>query len=283
MDYNKDPQQEGYAPQPEAASTPVTPPFPTEQAVDETVSQPMAPVEQTPPALQPEQGQVAQQPPIATEFAQPIPEQPVAQPVAGYTSQPVASAEQPAGASGYTTPPEYGQGNQPYTGQAPQQPSSNTYPSSGQTSAYGQYTPPQETYPQQPVYQPETYPQQGTYQNTGYSQGNYQQPNYNQGGYQQGYYPPPLPQTVPGKGKGVASLVLGIIGFVLTWFLIPAPLSLILGIIGVILANQAKNELPPHETGMAVGGLVMSIISLVLGAVITIFFVAVIVGSFSTY
>lgn len=61
----------------------------------------------------------------------------------------------------------------------------------------------------------------------------------------------------------VASLVLGIcsIVFDFIWW----PLGLILGIVGVILGAMAKKQTP--ENGMATGGLVCSIIGVVLGIV----------------
>lgn len=69
-----------------------------------------------------------------------------------------------------------------------------------------------------------------------------------------------------GKSKATASLVMGIIGLVLDflvfWIVAPA-IGCILGVVGVIMASGAKKE--GYVGGIATGGLVCSIISIVFG------------------
>jgi hypothetical protein len=106
------------------------------------------------------------------------------------------------------------------------------------------------------------------------NQGNYQNnqpPQYSQQPQQQ---PPQYPQQpsyagqVPGKGKAIASLVLGIIAIVL-----PIPiLCVIAGIIGIVLASLAKKE--GFTGGIRTAGFVCSIIGAVGGVIWTIVFFA---------
>ena len=72
----------------------------------------------------------------------------------------------------------------------------------------------------------------------------------------------PMPQPVPGNGKAVAGLVLGIISM-FAWFLpiIGLPVS----IVGLILAAKARRLLPPR--GMITAGYVLCIIGLSLSAI----------------
>lgn len=70
----------------------------------------------------------------------------------------------------------------------------------------------------------------------------------------------------PGKGKAVASLVLGIIALVCSLFgLIGSIIGLVCAIVGLVLASGAKKE--GFVGGMATAGLVCSIIGLILCAV----------------
>lgn len=67
------------------------------------------------------------------------------------------------------------------------------------------------------------------------------------------------------NGMSIASLVLGISGCALAWFI---PLvGIVCGIVGIILAVKGKKASAPGKTGMAVAGLVLSIISLSFGAI----------------
>lgn len=108
-------------------------------------------------------------------------------------------------------------------------------------------------YPQQQWQQPESQPQQW---------GQTYQPQYGQ----------PMPVSGDGytpnngKSKATASLVMGIIGLVLDflvfWVIAPA-IGCLLGIVGVIMASGAKKE--GYVGGIATGGLVCSILSIVFG------------------
>lgn len=81
------------------------------------------------------------------------------------------------------------------------------------------------------------------------------------------------------NGLAVASLVLGIVSIVFSFFL--QWLGLIIGIVGIILGVMAKKKNP---TGMATAGLVLSIIGTVLCALIFIACIACIgaIGSAAT-
>lgn len=78
--------------------------------------------------------------------------------------------------------------------------------------------------------------------------------------------------NVPGKGAATASLVLGIVGVVFWWFGWSALISVITGIIGLILAAKAKKA--GFVGGMRTAGFVLSLISLIGGAVIFVACVA---------
>lgn len=94
---------------------------------------------------------------------------------------------------------------------------------------------------------------------------NYEKSN----GYNQQPYKQP---NDPGKGNGIASLVLGIIGLCTsTW------VALIFGIIGACLsASSAKKSASVglKRNGLAVAGLVCSIIAIVCGAVGAVLLIA---------
>lgn len=66
------------------------------------------------------------------------------------------------------------------------------------------------------------------------------------------------------QNTGIAALVLGICGL-----LFPG-LGLILGIIGVVCAKKARNISGGTLNGMAQAGMICSIISIVLGAIIAL-------------
>lgn len=69
----------------------------------------------------------------------------------------------------------------------------------------------------------------------------------------------------PGKGLAVASLVLGIIGVVCWFFGVSSIVSVIVGIIGLILAANSKKQ--GFTGGIRTAGFVLSIISLIGGAI----------------
>ena len=91
-----------------------------------------------------------------------------------------------------------------------------------------------------------------------------QQPIYPVNNYQQ-----PVPQSVPGKGLGITSMVLGIIGLVLFcfWF-ISLPCAIVGIILGCISISQAKEA--GMKNGMATAGIVCSAIAIVLVILILI-------------
>ena len=68
-----------------------------------------------------------------------------------------------------------------------------------------------------------------------------------------------------GKGLAIASMVLGIVGLVFTFF-INGLIGLILGIIGLVLASKSKQL--GFTGGMRTAGFVTSLISVILGAVL---------------
>lgn len=78
---------------------------------------------------------------------------------------------------------------------------------------------------------------------------------------------PAAPVSVPGKGLGIASMVLGIVALVFfctSWFAIACALvGCILGAIGLKKAKDAG-----VKNGMAVAGLVCSVIALALDIII---------------
>lgn len=77
---------------------------------------------------------------------------------------------------------------------------------------------------------------------------------------QQAVYP------VPGKGMGVASLVLGILALLSLLTGWGAIIGVIMAIIGLVLGSKARKIMPLNERGIATAGWVCSIISLCLCA-----------------
>lgn len=96
-----------------------------------------------------------------------------------------------------------------------------------------------------------------SYQNPGDSQ----PPQYPQQGYQPGYGGYPQPR--PGNGLAIASLVCGIIGLLILWFIL-SPLAIIFGGVGLSKANKGASG-----RGQAIAGLVLGVIGL-LGYIILI-------------
>lgn len=80
---------------------------------------------------------------------------------------------------------------------------------------------------------------------------------------------PVAPATVPGKGLGIASMVLGIIALVLfctSWFAVAcAVVGVVLGGVGLKKAKDAG-----MKNGMAVAGIVCSVIALAIDIIIII-------------
>lgn len=87
--------------------------------------------------------------------------------------------------------------------------------------------------------------------------------DYNGGGYNGQV---PVNGQQPGSGKATASLVLGIIGVVFWFFGYFSFLSLLFGIIGIILSSSAKKD--GNTSGVNTAGFVLSLISLIGGAIV---------------
>lgn len=68
------------------------------------------------------------------------------------------------------------------------------------------------------------------------------------------------------KGKSIASLVCSIVGLVAAWFGYTSIISLALGIVAVVLAVGVRKANDENKS-MATAGLVMGIISIVLGGI----------------
>lgn len=67
------------------------------------------------------------------------------------------------------------------------------------------------------------------------------------------------------NGKAIASLVLGIVSIVMTFFGVTGALiGIVCGIVGIVLAIKAKNQNP---SGIATAGFVCSIVGTILCAV----------------
>jgi hypothetical protein len=100
---------------------------------------------------------------------------------------------------------------------------------------------------------------------TNYPPGQYPQGQPNQQQYSQAYPPayPAIPPDNPGKGLGIAGLIMGFLG----------PLSvvgLILSIVGLRKSKQAG-----MGNGVAVAGIIISAIDLVIGIIATIILISV--------
>lgn len=129
---------------------------------------------------------------------------------------------------------------------------------------------------------------QANYQQPANPQGNYQQPTYPQNNYQNNipqqpyqptnYQPTNIPEAAPadpGKGLGIASMVLGIVGFVFCCCLgtftfgvttLIAPLCLIVGLIlGIV--GKSKSKTVGGKNAPATAGIVLSAIPLALGLI----------------
>lgn len=77
-------------------------------------------------------------------------------------------------------------------------------------------------------------------------------------------------QPPQGKGKAIASLVLGILSLVLILTGAGSFIGIITSIIGLVLGSSAKKLLPPEERGMASAGFVCSLIALILSALVAL-------------
>lgn len=71
---------------------------------------------------------------------------------------------------------------------------------------------------------------------------------------------------VPGKGMGVASLVLGILGLLTCLTGWGAIVGIVLAIIGLILGSKARKIMPLSDRGIATAGWICSIVALCICA-----------------
>ena len=80
---------------------------------------------------------------------------------------------------------------------------------------------------------------------------------------------PPMPTSSPARNNAITSMVLGIVGLVLSLTYFASPISLVITIIGLVLALKARRELPVgvQDRNYATTGLVLSIVGLVLSAI----------------
>ena len=149
----------------------------------------------------------------------------------------------------------------------------NSYQSSG--APYGQqqggYQNGSAPYGQQQGYQngpnPNYYGPQNPYQQQGYQKG--PAPNYYgpQNPYQQNIQNPYQAPPEGSVGMAVASMVLGIVGFLISCCFYPA--TIVMAVVGLILGAVAIKKGPAGK-GMAVTGIVLSIISLAFAVLVII-------------
>ena len=149
----------------------------------------------------------------------------------------------------------------------------NSYQSSG--APYGQqqggYQNGSAPYGQQQGYQnrpnPNYYGPQNPYQQQGYQNG--PAPNYYgpQNPYQQNIQNPYQAPPEGSVGMAVASMVLGIVGFLISCCFYPV--TIVMAVVGLILGAVAIKKGPAGK-GMAVTGIVLSIISLAFAVLVII-------------
>jgi len=142
-------------------------------------------------------------------------------------------------------------------------------------AAYGQqqgsYQNGSAPYGQQQGYQngpnPNYYGPQNPYQQQGYQKG--PAPNYYgpQNPYQQNIQNPYQAPPEGSVGMAVASMVLGIVGFLISCCFYPA--TIVMAVVGLILGAVAVKKGPAGK-GMAVTGIVLSIISLAFAVLVII-------------
>lgn len=92
--------------------------------------------------------------------------------------------------------------------------------------------------------------------------------------YPQGGFTGYVAQPTQANGPGIASLVLGIIGVFTFWFPF---VGLAISIVGLVLATLGMKRI--DGKGLAIAGLVLSIIALVLSGCVT---AGLLIGSFHT-
>lgn len=159
----------------------------------------------------------------------------------GGSGEPADAAPAQPQPAGSFTPPAYGQAPGPGYGQTAAYPQTGAYP---QTAAY---------------------PQAGYSQGAGY-------PPYQSYGYPYPGMPGMQPQLP--KGMAITGMVLGIVGLVLSFIVIGGVMGIV-GLIFSIIALRAAGRGQGGGRGMAIAGLVTSIVSILGSAVILTIFIAV--------
>ena len=154
-----------------------------------------------------------------------------------------------------------------------QVPYNNQFQQPGQQNfqqAQPQYQHSQQQYQQQPPNYNNQQPYNGQEQYYGQPQnGNY--PNYQNNPYQQ---PPILYRTTKTNTKSIIALILGIASISIPY------IGFFIGIAGIILSAMALKEIPRKQEdgrGLAIGGLVTSIIGTLLYGILLIFVVGVLI------
>ncbi len=79
--------------------------------------------------------------------------------------------------------------------------------------------------------------------------------------------PPPVSPMDNGKGMCIAALVLGIAAIVLAWFYLVNIIALAAAVVGLICAVQGRKKVGPADAGLAMAGLVLSIIGLAMAGI----------------
>ena len=120
----------------------------------------------------------------------------------------------------------------------------------------------------EPVYQQPAEPQQPVYRQPAEPQ----QPVYQQPVYQQPVYQPVVngaPRSNPGKGMGIAALIMGIVSCCFFWIPYFNIICLMMSIAGLILSiiGLKKSKSAGASVGVSVAGLVLSIVGLVLSSI----------------
>lgn len=120
----------------------------------------------------------------------------------------------------------------------------------------------------EPVYQQPAEPQQPVYRQPAEPQ----QPVYQQPVYQQPVYQPVVngaPRSNPGKGMGIAALIMGIVSCCFFWIPYFNIICLMMSIAGMILSiiGLKKSKSAGASAGISVAGLVLSIVGLVLSSI----------------
>lgn len=163
--------------------------------------------------------------------------------------------------------------NTPDNGASFGQPREDSY--NNQYGSGQQYDNQQSFNNQQPYNDPQSFNGQNNYQNNYYGENPYNnQPNFNNqynGQYNNGYYD----ERKPSNGFAVASLILGILSILLSCCY---GFGIFLSIPGIILAIVSRKSNNGKLSGMAIGGLVCSI----LGTLIAAFMIITVVKVFSS-